>query len=360
MTQAKMRVSDDSTQSSQKECASQTAQIAIQPSPARPNKTYSPPWQQQVRRCVDTIATPLSAASSAIGLHGFTPLPLEKEFARAAEVLSSLTSPASETPKFDSSLLKPKARQSETIPPSVIKSAIGIVILTTGRLGLRRVSGSAGAGVLLVRDTDNSSWYAPVGVRSYGAGAGPFALGLEVTDRVYILSSHEALRQFIHAGFLMGPEASLAAGRLCRGGGVAFAASLGGQNSSGSDTSTGAPYECPRCGHSDVHQADDHGELKQTDRGSVEGGIRESLRNPIQCYIRSVGLYVGLQAEASILEERTRDNADFYGRRVSVFGGATSLKEMESSLGPEKLTSLKGLLDVVSRAESREERDKLE
>jgi len=401
MTQIKMKISDDSCPSFQSELPSEKEsfqkesepQLAIHPltSKAYPmHMSPPPPWQQQVKRCIDTIASPLSAVSSAIGLHGFTPLPLEREIVRAAEVLTSFTcpntNPANDTVTISHCKANAKARQYETIPASEIKSAVGIIILTTGRVGLRRVSGSAGSGILLLRDMNTSSeiksgsenekeaknktqnWYAPVGIRSYGAGAGPFAVGMQVTERVYILSSHEAVSQFMRAGWLLGPEASLAAGRICKGGGVAFAASLsttqnkntGSSPTAGLDVNnTGGSHECPKCGHSEPPVEAHQGGDGQPDKDFGAGVLRESLRHPIQCYMRSTGLYVGLQAEASILEERTHDNASFYGQLVSVFSGPKSLKEVEANIAPEKLASLKHLLDVLSRAESGEV-DKLE
>ena len=54
-----------------------------------------------------------------------------------------------------------------TIPPSAFASAVGIIVFTTGRLGLSQLSGSTGSGILITRrlqqeHTTPTAWNHPV------------------------------------------------------------------------------------------------------------------------------------------------------------------------------------------------------
>lgn len=124
---------------------------------------------------------------------------------------------------------------------------------------------------------------------------------------------------------------------------------MGGQNSC--DGTSGVLYQCPQCGHQETTQITDPSQ-RQSGGNVRSGGMWEALHNPIQCYMRSVGLYAGLQGEASSLEERGVDNASFYGREVSVLRGRTPLGALEPNLGAEKIAAVRVLLDAISRAES--------
>lgn len=78
----------------------------------------------------------------------------------------------------------------------------------------------------MVRDIDTKGWCAPVAVRSYGVGAGPLALGFQVTDRVYVLPSREAIASLVSSDILIGLEAVFAMGSHNREKGTAFSGSL--------------------------------------------------------------------------------------------------------------------------------------
>ncbi|KAK1753849.1 hypothetical protein QBC47DRAFT_385066 [Echria macrotheca] len=313
------------TQIEQREAPSQPPP-PYQGSDAQPPVPSEPPrssgWQRQVKKIVETISSPLNSAATTFGLPSFAPLPVDRELARATSIFSSFTTPTQS--------------RHETIPAASLTTAAGLVILTTGRLGLRRVSGSVGSGILVVRHPETREWCAPVAVRSYGAGAGPFAMGFEVTERVFVIPSHEALERFAKADYLFGAEAIFSAGSLGRGGGVSFAGATLGKSQE--------QRRCERCRYHD-------GEVGASATNNKAAGVRESFRHPIQCYMRSKGLYLGLQAEGLNLEERRQENSGFYGKEVSALSNPVELSKVETGLG-EHLEPVKTLLAQISMAET--------
>ena len=86
-------------------------------------------------------------------------------------------------------------------------------------------SGRFGSGLVVARLPDGS-WSAPSAIVTGGAGVGG-QIGFELTDFVFILNDHHAVRTFAQAGSLtLGGNVSLAAGPVGRNAEAAGAASL--------------------------------------------------------------------------------------------------------------------------------------
>lgn len=147
------------------------------------------------------------------------------------------------------------------------------------------MSASTGSGLLLVR-RDSGEWGSPVPIRAYSLGGGPLAFGAEVSDRVYVLNSKSAIELFNNARFEIGGEVVLAAGPYGGGGGVTFSGIHTNTKRVDAPAVQPAPPTAPcACGRH---------------RGGAFEGLRDSLGQPVYCYMRSRGLYAGLQAEGTV------------------------------------------------------------
>ena len=148
----------------------------------------------------------------------------------------------------------------KSIPPSVLKGARGLAILTVTKAGFI-VSGRGGTGIVISR-TENG-WSAPSAIGTGGAGFG-FQAGAQVSEFVVILNTAKAVQAFSKGGNLaLGTDLSVAAGPVGR--------SLG----------------------ADV--------LPQA---------------AVYTYSRSQGLFAGVSLEGTVIATRDETNAKYYGRKI--------------------------------------------
>ncbi|KAK3314453.1 hypothetical protein B0H66DRAFT_535368 [Apodospora peruviana] len=368
------------------------------------------------------IAYPLNSAATNRGCESFVPLSMEEECAKAARILRSFSSD--------------QTNDNNTIPHSALSSAIGILIITTGRLGLSRLSGSTGSGVLLVRreDTDTGEWGLPAAIQTHGIGLGPINIGFAVSDRVYLIRTREATLDLLDKkkGFTLGPEAVLAAGSwgTVGGAGMTFSGSLQGvaetimkrkeemkrrkrerrQRKWAKWAKWSGSCEC-QCNHhhhmaaaargqvqsEETQQYGDDGakfvdeksalllaeavivendhadwgdakvkeeevETKpaavpavntESSRGSeTKPGSGSAFDRPVHCYLRSYGLYAGLQAEGTIFTERADENARFYGTASFNFAQDASAGEHVFNVQAGAQAALTELREALVAAEA--------
>ncbi|KAH8660378.1 hypothetical protein BX600DRAFT_56401 [Xylariales sp. PMI_506] len=280
------------------------------------------PKFQKFSNIMMKIANPISRKSAGFGCEPFVPLPVDQECQKAARIIKSFSyrtpdqSAAETAHQLDANPNTAEAPHIVTIPPSVLASAAGLIIFTTGRLGFGNMSGSTGSGLLLARqdpeDDGGSSggdsgskvtaavgqWGSPVPIQAYSLGAGPLAFGAEVSDRVYVLNSRSALDMFRSARFEIGPEVVLAAGPYGGGGGVTFSGMVPARESPQQQQQQKSQQQQqsqqqPQRQHQHQHQH------QQGQAGAFQG-LRDSLGQPVYCYMRSRGLYAGLQAEGTV------------------------------------------------------------
>ncbi|CCF55535.1 hypothetical protein KAFR_0A00970 [Kazachstania africana CBS 2517] len=148
--------------------------------------------------------------------HLNNPIPrgLENESKKAANVLASFVKP------------NQVLGQDSVIPPSILKEARGLAIITVLKAGFL-FSGRAGSGVIVAR-LPNGEWSAPSAIGMAGAGAGGL-VGAELTDFVFILNNDEAVRSFSEFGTItLGGNISVSAGPLGRNAEAGASASVGG------------------------------------------------------------------------------------------------------------------------------------
>ncbi|KAL4870547.1 hypothetical protein BDV12DRAFT_165802 [Aspergillus spectabilis] len=230
---------------------------------------------------LDKLGDPVNRMSNRVGAEAFWPMTIDRESDKAARILRSFCKDGfyandesdrqsaesvlnKETGKID----KPKGKQRviKKIPTKVIKEAKGIAIFTTMRTGLW-LSGSGGSGVLLARIPETGEWSPPSGIMLHTVGIG-FLAGIDIYDCVVVINTHEALEAFKKVRCTLGGEVSASAGPVGMGGVL----------------------------ESEVHKR----------------------RAPIWTYMKSRGLYAGVQMDGTIIIERTDENERFYGERISV------------------------------------------
>lgn len=225
---------------------------------------------------VDKLGAPVNRLSNRVGAEAFWPMTLDKESDKAARILRSFCKDGFYTKEdleqngtdSDGKINRPKGKQRviKKIPAPVIQRAVGLAIFTTMRTGLW-LSGSGGSGVLLARIPETGEWSPPSGIMLHTAGIG-FLAGVDIYDCVVVINTFEALEAFKKVRCTLGGEVSAAAG----------------------------PYGVGGVLESEVHKR----------------------QAPIWTYMKSRGLYAGVQVDGTIIIERTDENERFYGERISV------------------------------------------
>ena len=179
------------------------------------------------------------------------------------------------------------------IPQRVFQNCVGLAIFTTMRSGFS-ISTAGGAGVVIARKA-NGEWSPPSGIHVQTLGFG-FIAGIDIYDCVVVINTHQALKSFSKFRFTLGGEMSAVAGPIGVG-------------------------------------------------GLLEVELSEAHK-PLWTYMKSRGVYGGLQLDATIIIERFNENARFYGRKISIdeiFAGQVAQVPVQA----------RTLMDAVGRAEGR-------
>ena len=237
-------------------------------------KTYSKQGFDKVWHTFDKLGAPVNRLSYKVGAEAFWPMTLDKESDKAARILRSFCKDGfyadTEEPGYDENgkIVRPKGKQRviQKIPTKVIQQAKGLAIFTTMRTGLW-LSGSGGSGILLGRIPETGEWSPPSGIMLHTAGVG-FLAGVDIYDCVVVINTYEALEAFKTFRCTLGGEVSAAAGPVGIGGVL----------------------------ESEVHKR----------------------QAPIWTYMKSRGLYGGVQVDGTIIIERTDENERFYGEKMPV------------------------------------------
>ncbi|KAL4398963.1 regulation of ruffle assembly protein [Malassezia pachydermatis] len=143
------------------------------------------------------------------------------------------------------------------IPPKVLQQAKGVAIFTVFRSGFV-VSGAGGSGVVLTKD-ENGQWGSPSGILIHTVGWG-LMIGMDIYDVVLILRDDRAVNAFKYPKISVGGELTVSAGPVGNG-------------------------------------------------AMLDTGIEAS---PCFSYVKSKGLYAGVQFDGTILLTRSDENARFY------------------------------------------------
>ena len=164
------------------------------------------------------------------------------------------------------------------------------------------VSGAGGSGILIARLPDGS-WSPPSGLLVHTAGLG-FMAGIDIYDCVLVINTPAALAAFKRVRLSLGGEVSVAAGPVGLGG-----------------------------------------------IGEVEL-LGERDRKPVWTYMKSRGLYAGVQVDGTIVIERNDENARFYGERIS------AQDILSGKLAPNRVPpQTRLLMEVIKEADGRRDLD---
>jgi lipid-binding SYLF domain-containing protein len=183
------------------------------------------------------------------------------------------------------------------IPQKVIQNCVGLAIFTVMRTGLW-VSGAGGSGVLIARKEDGN-WSPPSGILIHTLGVG-FMAGIDIYDCVIVINNREALNAFSKLRVSLGGEMSVVAGPVGVG-------------------------------------------------GILESELLKSQK-PVWSYVKSRGLYGGLQVDGTIIIERNDENAKFYGQKVPV-------REILAGRVHRVPRETRMLMEVLKQAEGRTDYD---
>jgi lipid-binding SYLF domain-containing protein len=148
----------------------------------------------------------------------------------------------------------------KSIPPAVMRAAKGLAILTITKAGFI-FSARGGKGIVVAR-TDKG-WSGPSGIGTGGIGFG-FQAGVQVSELVIVLNTHEAVKAFSRGGNVtLGGALSVAAGPVGR---------------------------------------------------TIEAGV--AIQAAMYTYSRSQGAFAGVSLEATVIGTRSEANEEYYGKPV--------------------------------------------
>lgn len=261
----------------------------------------------KVWQSFDKLGAPVNRLSYRVGAEAFWPMSLGKESDKAARILRSFckegfygdAADEERDTDMDGKISKPKGKQRvlQKIPQKVIQQAKGLAIFTTMRTGLW-LSGSGGSGVLIGRIPETGEWSPPSGILLHTAGFG-FLAGADIYDCVVVINTYEALNAFKSWRCTLGGEISASAGPVGVGGVL----------------------------ESEVHKR----------------------QAPIWTYMKSRGLYGGVQVDGTVIIERTDENERFFGERISVteiLAGKIRHPPFETRMLMQTLKAAQGDMDV--------------
>ncbi|KAI1454203.1 DUF500-domain-containing protein [Annulohypoxylon moriforme] len=211
---------------------------------------------------------PINKLTNKLGSEAFWPTSMDKECDKAARILKSFCkdgfhaggSEKSSSSNAGSGGPSGKPKVLVKIPQSAIVNAKGLAIFTTFRTGLH-ISGAGGSGLVVARLPDGR-WSPPAGFLVHTLGAGLMA-GLDIYDCVCVLNTEAAVDAFAKPRVSLGGEIAVVAGPVGAG-------------------------------------------------TSLEAAVGKSVK-PVWSYMKSRGLYGGVQVDGTVVVQRPDANAEFYG-----------------------------------------------
>ncbi|KAH6889773.1 hypothetical protein B0T10DRAFT_40318 [Thelonectria olida] len=209
---------------------------------------------------------PLNKAANVIGAEGWWPTSMDKECNKAARILHSFTQLDASAPPKSNGPMHPTGLTRKSmvkIPRSVLRNCAGLAIFNVLRAGACHSSLAGGSGVVVARRADGT-WSPPSAFIVTTLGAG-FMFGLDVYDCVCVLNTQEQVNAFAKPRVSLGAEGSIAMGPVGTG-------------------------------------------------GHVESAVSKTVK-PMWSYMKSRGLWAGVQIDGTIILSRGDANGLFYNER---------------------------------------------
>ncbi|KAJ0161849.1 SH3 domain-containing protein, partial [Colletotrichum tanaceti] len=209
---------------------------SLRPRPPDPDATpvIKPPGRgfgAHVHKITTTAGIPFNKAAHLVGAEGWFPQTMPRECAKAARILRSFTGqPLGATEPAPSHVrgepyhpLGVTRRSIVTIPYQVFAHCAGLAIFNTLRAGAYMGSLAAGSGLVVARRPDDT-WSPPSSFVVSTLGAG-FMFGLDIYECVLVLNTPAQVAAFTHPRLSLGAETSVAIGPVGTGGAVEAAVS---------------------------------------------------------------------------------------------------------------------------------------
>ena len=235
----------------------------------------------------------MNKLSNKLGAEAFWPTSLDKESDKAARIRRNfcidgfMTDQGAQDTSPQPRQGQKKAKRLDHIPPEVrslrltirgvpcsaamkvmlalsyqvIRNCRGLAIFTVMRVGIHLPAGGGGGGIVVAK-MPNGSWSPPSGILIHTMGWGLVA-GADIYDCVCAINNDRDMEGFTRVRCTLGGEVSAAVGPLGAG-------------------------------------------------STVDSEVFERLA-PVWTYTKSKGLYVGVQADGTIIVEWTSENEHFYG-----------------------------------------------
>ncbi|TDZ29969.1 SH3 domain-containing protein [Colletotrichum spinosum] len=261
--------SSSSSSSSRRLSLSRTLSSLHKPSAPKPPKPPNRGIGAHIHKLTTRAGVPINKAVSFLGAEGFFPQTMPLECAKAARILHSFTDDSLPDPTPSKGPVHPLGLTRKSmveIPPQVLANCSGLAIFNTLRAGAYLGSLAAGSGLVVARRPDGT-WSPPSTFVISTLGAG-FMIGLDIYDCVLVLNTAQQLAAFTHPRVSLGAESSVAIGPVGTG-------------------------------------------------GAVEAALSKTAR-PMFSYIKSRGLWAGVQIDGTIVIARQDCNAVAYqDRRIS-------------------------------------------
>ncbi|KAK3901696.1 hypothetical protein C8A05DRAFT_34612 [Staphylotrichum tortipilum] len=292
------------------------------------------------------VAGPVNALANKFGAEGFLPEALDKECDKAARILRSFCkdgiysdaapapSPQPTSSKPSSSPSSPpkppkKSRALLTIPPRVIARAQGLAIFTAVRLGFQ-ATGSSGSGILLARLPDGRGWSPPSAIQVTSIGAG-FVAGVDIYDCVIVINTREALDLFTKMRLSLGSDLAVTAGPIGAGGSLDWGVPASSSKVTQQPQPAPQPQpQIPPLSADNTHfqtvpvpenqqgMSEEDPDSTGTGKPAKSNKLRDAITKPVYSYVKSRGLYAGVQIDGTVIATREGTNARFYGASLSV------------------------------------------
>ncbi|KAK4641538.1 hypothetical protein QC761_500940 [Podospora bellae-mahoneyi] len=312
-------------------------------------------FKEYYQKASESLTTHVGPAVNAMarktGAEGFIAESLDKECEKAARILRAFckdgiyvdsaqqpSSTPAPTPapaatdteasatdgKHTDSAKTKKPKVLLTIPSKVIAKAQGLAIFTAFRAGFQGTV-SGGSGILIARKPDGS-WSPPSGIKVGGVGGG-FVIGAEIYDCVVVINTKEALGLFTKTRMSLGSDLAVTAGPFGAGGSLDWGVPA---NQKGKEKEKTSPQHLPTATSPPLSADNTHfqtaplspGELtdplEDPTKGRKPSALREAIGKPVYSYVKSHGVYAGVQISGTVILSRDTANAKFYGRPVTV------------------------------------------
>ncbi|OAA80491.1 DUF500 domain protein [Akanthomyces lecanii RCEF 1005] len=251
--------------------ASSTSQhniAAADQQPSQLGKKRSSRFSQHLSSVSSKVGWPLNKAANVVGAEGWWPTSVEKECDKAARILHSFTSlepsnlPSTDAPVHPLGITR---KSMVTIPPAVLARCAGLAIFNVLRAGTFHGSLAGGSGLVVAR-LPSGCWSAPSSFVVSTVGVG-LAVGLDMYDCVCVLNTPAQVAAFTKPRVSLGGAASVAVGPVGTG-------------------------------------------------GSLDAALSRTAR-PMWSYMKSRGLWAGVQVDGTVMVTRGDANAVFYGERAA-------------------------------------------